>query len=93
MLSHQSIRNVHNSILAFRDPTAKSFTPTPSPVRTPAQSDNEGEEGEGGEDEGVPDVSMEQVSGGSGAIGKAARPIAGTVKKKKPVSWAGGCAD
>ena len=45
---------------AFRDLMAKGFTPTPSPVRTPAESDNEGEEGDGGEDEGVPDVSMEQ---------------------------------
>ena len=72
-----------NPDIAFRDLTAKGFTPTPSPVRTPAQSDNEGEEGEGGEDEGVPDVSMEQDSGGFGAIGNAARPIAGTFLKRR----------
>ena len=67
--------------VAFRDLTAKGSTPTPSQVRSPAQSDSEGEEGEGGEEEGDPDVSMEQDSGGSGADGNAARLVAGTVEK------------
>ena len=52
-------------------------------VRTPVQSDNEGEEGDGGEEEVVPDALMEQNSGGSGAVGDSARPVAGTAKKRR----------
>ena len=52
-------------------------------MRSPPQSDNEGEEGEVCEEEGVPDVPMEQNSSDSGAVGDAARPVAGTSKKRR----------
>ena len=66
--------------VAFRDLTANFFTPTPSPVRSPPQSDYEGDEGEVCD---VPDVPMEQNSSGSGAVGDAARPVAGTAKERR----------
>ena len=42
-----------------------------------------GEEGEACDEEGVPDVPMEHTSSGSGAAGDAARPVAGTAKKRR----------
>ena len=69
--------------IAFRDLTAKGFTPTPSLVRTPVQSDNEGDEGVGGEEEAVPDATVEQDSGDSGAVRDSARPVVGTAKKRR----------
>ena len=62
--------------VAFRDLTAKGFTPTPSQVRTPVHSDNEGDEGVGGQEEAVPDATLEQDSGGSRAVRDSARPVA-----------------
>ena len=67
----------------FRDLTDKGFTPTPSPFHTPPQSDHGGEEGEACDEEGVPDVPMEHTSSDSGAAGDAARPVAGTAKKRR----------
>ena len=78
VLSRRNSRSMH------------SFTPTPSPIQTPPQSDHVGEEGEACDEEGVPDVSKEHTSSGSGAAGDAARPVAGTAKKEA-VSWVGGC--
>ena len=40
----------------FRELTDMGFTPTPSPIPTPPQSDHGGEEGEACGEEGVPDV-------------------------------------
>ena len=67
----------------FRDLTDKGFTPTPSPVQTPPQSDHGGEEGEACCEEGAPDVPMEHTSDDVGAAGDAARLVAGTVKKRR----------
>ena len=67
----------------FRDLTDKGCTPTPSPIQTPPQSDHGGEEGEACDEVGVPDVPMEHTSSGSGAAGDAARPVAGTAKKRR----------
>ena len=67
----------------FRDLTDKGFTPTPSPAQTPPQSDHGSEEGEACAEEGAPDVPMEPTSSGSGVAGDAARPIAGTAKKRR----------
>ena len=67
----------------FRDLTDKGFTPTPSPVQTPPQSGHGGEEGEACGEEGVRDVPMEHTSSGSGAAGDAARPVAGTAKRRR----------
>ena len=67
MLSQQGKRNMLSSKWLF-----VISRPRALPVRSPEQSDNEGEEGEGGEEEGVPNVPMEQDSGGSGAVGDAA---------------------
>ena len=47
------------------------------------QSDNEGDEGVGGEEEAVPDATLERDSGGSGAVRESARPVAGTTKKRR----------
>ena len=70
--------------VAFRDLTDKGFTPTPSLVQTPPQSDHAwGEEGEAFDEEGAPDVPMEPTSSGSGVAGDAARPVAGTAKKRR----------
>ena len=75
MLSQHSNRNVHISMLRF-------VISQPRASRSPlAQSDNEGEEGDGGEEEAVPDAPVEQDSGGSGAVGDSARTVAGTAKK------------
>ena len=67
----------------FRDLTDKGFTPTPSPAKTPPQSDHGGVEGEASAEEGAPDVPMEPTSSGSGVAGDAARPIAETAKKRR----------
>ena len=69
--------------IAFRDLAAKGFTPTPSPVRTLVQSDVEGDEGVVGEEEAVPDASLEQDSGVSGAVRESARIVAGIAKKRR----------
>ena len=69
--------------IAFRDLTAEGFTPTPSPVRTPVQSNNEGDEGVGGEEEAFPDAAVEQDSGGCGAVQDSARPVVGTAQKRR----------
>ena len=61
----------------FRELTDKGFTPTPSPIPAPPQSDHGGEEGEACGEESVPDVPMEHTSSDSGAAGDAARPVAG----------------
>ena len=71
------------SQVEFRDLTDKGFTPTPSPFQTPPQSVHGGEEGEACDEEGVPDVPMEHTSSDSGAAGDAARPVAGTAKKRR----------
>ena len=39
--------------------------------------------GVGGEEEAVPDASLEQDSGGSGAVRESARLVAGTAKKRR----------
>ena len=67
----------------FRDLTDRGFTPTPSPAQTPPQSDHGSEEEEVCAEEGAPDVPMEPSSSGSGVAGDAARPIAGTAKKRR----------
>ena len=68
----------------FRDLTDRGFTPTPSPIQSPPQSDHGGEAEEACDDEeGVPDVPMEHTSSDSGAAGDAARPVAGTAKKRR----------
>ena len=67
----------------FHDLTDRGFTPTPSPFQTPPQSDHGGEEGEACDEEGVPDVPMEHSFSGSGVAGDAARPVAGTAKKRR----------
>ena len=64
----------------FRELTDKGFTPTPSPIPTPPQSDHGGEEGEACGEEGVPDVAVEHTSSDSGAAGDAARQVAGTAR-------------
>ena len=69
--------------MEFRDLTDKGFTPSPSPFQTPPQSVHGSEEGEACDEEGVPDVPMEHTSSDSGAAGDAARPIAGTAKKRR----------
>ena len=52
----------------FRELTDKGFTPTPSPIPTPPQSDHGSEEGEACDEEGVPDVPMEHTSSGLGRL-------------------------
>ena len=69
----------------FLDLTDKGFTPTPSPLQTPPQSDHGSEEGEACDEEGAPDVPMEPTSSVSGVAGDAARPVAGTAKKRRCV--------
>ena len=67
----------------FRDLTDKGFTPTPSPAQTPPRSDHGGEEEEACAEDCAPDVPKEPTSSGSGVAGDAARPIAGTAKKRR----------
>ena len=69
--------------MEFRDLTDKGYTPTPSPMQTPPQSDHGGEEGEACDEEGVPNVPIEHTSSGSGTAGDAARLVAGTAKKRR----------
>ena len=85
MLSRRNSRSMHSSKgNGFRDLTDRGFTPTPSPIQSPPQSDHGGEAGEACDDEeGVPDVPMEHTSCDSGAAGDAARPVAGTAKKRR----------
>ena len=52
------------------------------------QSVNECDEGVGGEEEAVPDATLEQDSGGSGAVRESARPVAGTAKKRRCLDFA-----
>ena len=60
------------------------FTPTPSPVPSPAQSDDGGEKGEANDDEeGASDVPLEHTSNDVGVAGDAARPVAGIAKKRR----------
>ena len=73
MLSQQSKRNMHSSKLRFVISRPRALRPPPLWCDRLAQSDNEGEEGEVCDEEGVPDVPdvpMEQDSGGSGAVKK-----------------------
>ena len=68
----------------YRDLSEKRFTPTPSPVPSPAQSDDGGEKGEANDDEEVAsDVPMEHTSNDVGVAGDAARPVAGIAKKRR----------
>ena len=68
----------------FRDLTEKGFTPTPSPIHSPPQSDHGGEKGEACDDgQCVPDVPMEHTSNDIGVAGDAPRPVAGTAKKRR----------
>ena len=71
--------------IAFRDLTAKGFTPTPSPVRTPVQSDNEGYEGVVGGRGGCSRrySIWNKILVVSGAVREFARPVAGTAKKRR----------
>ena len=71
----------------FRDLTDKGFTPTLSPVPTPAQSDHGGEEREAGCEDDAPDVAMEHTDD-VGPAGDAARLVAGTVKKRRCIGTA-----
>ena len=57
---------------------------TPSPVPSPAQSDDGDEKGEANDDEeGASDVPMEHTSNDVGVAGDAARPVAGIAKKRR----------
>ena len=82
-LSRRNNRSMHslkgNSVISRKN----ASRPLLLPFHTPPQSEHGGEEREASDDDGSPDVPMEPNSGGAGVAGDAARPIAGTAKKRR----------